>query len=96
MDLNMDFLLDAIWEKLDLIRIFTKKRSEPPDFTGPMIVRSGSTVRFICHLLHRDLVGNFKYALVWGRSAKHMPQVVGLDHILADEDVVQVVKKCAL
>jgi ribosome-interacting GTPase 1 len=33
-----------------------------------------------------------KHALVWGTSAKHNPQIVGRDHILDDEDVVQIVK----
>lgn len=32
-------------------------------------------------------------ALVWGSSVKHMPQKVGKDHVLNDEDVVQIVKK---
>ena len=32
-------------------------------------------------------------ALVWGTSVKYNPQSVGRDHLLADEDVVQIVKK---
>ena len=32
-------------------------------------------------------------ALVWGSSVKHNPQNVGKEHILNDEDVVQIVKK---
>lgn len=32
-------------------------------------------------------------ALVWGSSVKHQPQKVGKEHVLADEDVVQIVKK---
>jgi uncharacterized protein len=32
-------------------------------------------------------------ALVWGSSVKHLPQKVGIEHILNDEDVVQIVKK---
>jgi len=32
-------------------------------------------------------------ALVWGSSVKHNPQNVGREHILNDEDVVQLVKK---
>ena len=32
-------------------------------------------------------------ALVWGSSVKHNPQKVGKDHVLLDEDVVQLVKK---
>ncbi len=34
-----------------------------------------------------------RYALVWGRSSKHSPQRCGVAHELADEDVVQLVKK---
>lgn len=32
-------------------------------------------------------------ALVWGSSVKHQPQKVGKEHVLNDEDVVQIVKK---
>lgn len=35
----------------------------------------------------------FFSALVWGSSVKHVPQKVGKDHVLNDEDVVQIVKK---
>ena len=47
--------------------------------------------------MHNSLAREFKYALVWGASAKHYPQRVGLTHALGDEDVVQVrrVRVCA-
>ena len=32
-------------------------------------------------------------ALVWGTSVKHCPQKVGKEHVLNDEDVVQILKK---
>jgi ribosome-interacting GTPase 1 len=44
----------------------------------------------MCKQIHHQLTKEFKYALVWGVSAKHSPQRVGLTHQLADEDVVQV------
>lgn len=31
--------------------------------------------------------------MVWGSSVKHQPQKVGKEHVLNDEDVVQLVKK---
>ena len=43
--------------------------------------------------LHKTMMKSFKYALVWGQSARHRPQRVGKDHILMDEDIVQIVKR---
>lgn len=42
------------------------------------------------------LIINVNSALVWGTSVKHNPQSVGKDHVLHDEDVVQIVKKLVL
>ncbi len=39
----------------------------------------------VCKSIHRDYVDKFKYALVWGTSAKHQPQRVGIAHVLEDE-----------
>lgn len=47
----------------------------------------------VCVQLHKTMIKQFKYALVWGSSAKHKPQKVGKDHVLQDEDIVQIVKK---
>ena len=41
------------------------------------------------------MLENFNYAMCWGRSTKYNPQRVGKDHILQDEDVLQVISKTA-
>jgi hypothetical protein len=41
----------------------------------------------------QGIIKTFKTALVWGVSVKHRPQRVGKEHVLEDEDVVQIVKK---
>ena len=74
-----------------MIRIYTKRHSIDPDFSEALIVRSNSTIEDVCDQIHRTLKDTFKYALVWGASAKHIPQRVGLGHVVSDEDVVQVV-----
>ena len=89
----MDYLVEQIWEYLGLLRIYTKKRGELPDLENGLIFRAGSTLEHVCHLIHRDLTGQFKYALIWGCSAKHQPQKVGLTHRVHDEDDGQIVKK---
>lgn len=49
-----------------------------------------------CNHIHRSLVKDVKYVLVWGTSSRHYPQHCGLGHMLNDEDVVQIVKKKVL
>jgi ribosome-interacting GTPase 1 len=93
LNLNLDYLIDVLWQELDLRRVYTKRRGEAPDFSGPVIIRRGGTVLDVCNAIHRSLAEQFRYALVWGRSTKHNPQRVGLSHELADEDVIQIVKK---
>lgn len=93
MKLNLDYLLEALWDALQLIRVYTKKPGAPPDFDDGLILRKGVTVEHVCHAIHRTLAAQFKYGLVWGTSTKYSPQRVGISHIMADEDVIQVVKK---
>uniref|UniRef100_A0A674DWL4 Developmentally regulated GTP binding protein 2 n=1 Tax=Salmo trutta TaxID=8032 RepID=A0A674DWL4_SALTR len=88
MKLNLDYLLERLWEYLALICLYTKKRGERPDFSDAIIMREGA-----CHRIHRTLASQFKYALVWGTSTKFDPQRVGLTHVMEHEDVIQIVKK---
>lgn len=91
--LNLDYLLEKVWDHLALIQVYTKRRGCPPDFQEGLILRSNCTVEHVCHAIHRTLVSQFKYALVWGTSTKYSPQRVGLSHVMHHEDVIQVVKK---
>ncbi|KAF7488690.1 Developmentally-regulated GTP-binding protein 1 [Sarcoptes scabiei] len=91
---NFDDLLHKTWDYLKLIRIYTKPKGQLPDYEAPVILnRDRKTVEDFCNKLHKSIMKEFKYALVWGASVKHNPQKVGKDHELIDEDVVQVVKK---
>eukprot|EP01006_Ploeotia_vitrea_P029484 TRINITY_DN62027_c0_g1_i1.p1 TRINITY_DN62027_c0_g1~~TRINITY_DN62027_c0_g1_i1.p1 ORF type:complete len:368 (+),score=29.37 TRINITY_DN62027_c0_g1_i1:67-1170(+) len=90
---NMDGLLECIWNHLSLMRIYPKPRGQIPDYNEPVILKEDVSITAFCNKLHRQLIKQFKYAWVWGSSVKHNPQKVGKDHVLRDEDIVQVVKK---
>lgn len=91
---NLDMLLEKTWEYCNMLRIYTKPRGQLPDYEEPVILHdSAPTVEQFCNRLHRSLLSQFKYARVWGSSVKHQPQKVGRDHVLHDEDIVQIVKK---
>ena len=93
LDWNLDGLLEHIWEYCDMIRVYTKPKGQDPDWNEPIVLpRRKCTVEDFCNKIHKLMMNNFKHALVYGQSAKHRPQRVGKDHVLKDEDIVQVVK----
>ncbi|KAI4154968.1 MAG: hypothetical protein LQ340_001316 [Diploschistes diacapsis] len=93
LDLGISDVVDRAWTELALIRIYTKRKGMDPDFSEALIVRKDSSIEDVCDRVHRSLKEGFRYALVWGSSARHVPQRVGLGHRVEDEDVVCVVSK---
>ena len=91
---NLDGLLEYTWEKLNLVRVYTKPKGRIPDFEEPVVLRNDRrSVKDFCTNIHKSLVDDFKQAIVYGSSVKHQPQYVGLTHILEDEDVITILKK---
>ena len=93
------YFLDTIWDYLGLVRIYTKKKGEQPDFEKPIVLRKhkgGFSVLNAINNIHNKLLNDFKEAIVWGSSVKYSTQKCGLKHILHDEDVLQILKKSGL
>ncbi|GAA5824068.1 hypothetical protein JCM11251_001508 [Rhodosporidiobolus azoricus] len=87
--LNIDELIEAMWDKLSLVRIYTKPRgAKQPDYSAPVVLkRQARTVEDFANAIHKDISKQLKYAVVWGTSVKHARgQKVGLTHVLEDED----------
>src|ERR671918_140274 len=90
--INIDVLKEAIYQRLGFIRVYMRPKGGETDFKEPLIMKKGATVKDVCNKIHRNMAKNFRYGLVWGTSAKFAGQKVGLDHKLADEDVLTIVK----
>nr|POF17312.1 ribosome-interacting gtpase 1 [Quercus suber] len=91
---NVDELMEQMWTKLELKRVYTKPKGRLPDYTAPVVLKKSSrTVEDFCNAIHKTIVEQFKIAIVYGRSVKHQPQRVGLSHELEDEDIITIIKK---
>ena len=90
---GMPELKQALYDTIDMIRIFLKPQGQEADLDIPLIVKRGNTIGDVCELIHRDFKNNFRYAMVWGKSAKFPGQTVGMDHVVADEDIVCIIVK---
>jgi len=87
--INLNRLVEEIYSKLEFIRVYLKPPGSKVE-EEPMILRRGAKIEDICKKLHRDMVKNFRYAKVWGKSVKFNGQRVGIDHVVEDGDVVTI------
>ncbi len=92
-NVNLAALREEIYNRLDFVRIYMRRRTGETDFKEPMIVKGGSTILEVCNKVHRTMKDEFRYAQVWGKSVKFGGQRVGITHRLMDEDVLTVVTK---
>ncbi|MGF1664970.1 MAG: GTPase [Acidimicrobiia bacterium] len=83
-----DHIGPLLFERLGVIRVYTKEPGQPPDMTRPFTVMPGATVVDVAGLVHRDFVESFRSARLWGRSGYDGSRV-GRDHRVADGDVVE-------
>ncbi len=87
---NIEELKDVIFQKLKLIRIFLKDVNKKADMEEPLIMRKGTKIEDVCNRLHRGFVKRFRYARIWGPSAKFEGQVMKrIDKELLDGDVLE-------
>lgn len=85
---NLEILKRLIFQKLDIIRIYSKAPNEEPDRTSPFIMKKGSTVEEFARKIHKDFYDNLASARVWG-SSLFDGQMVQRDYVLHDEDIVE-------
>ncbi len=87
---GIEELKELIFTKLDLIRIYLKEPQKPADMDEPLIMFRDCTIEDVCSKLHKDFVAKFKFARIWGPSAKFDGQKVMLKQVLSDGDVLEI------
>lgn len=86
---NMDSLKQTIFEKLGVIRVYSKAPGKDVDKSAPFVVNQGIKLGDFAGKVHKDFQQNLKTARIWGTSADFPGQMVSRDHVLEDEDVVE-------
>lgn len=86
---NLEVLKKSIFEKLGVIRVYSKAPGKEPDKTTPFVVDKGIQLADFAGKVHKDFQENLKTAKIWGTSADFPGQMVSRDHVLEDEDVVE-------
>ena len=89
-DLNIELLKELIFEKMDFMRVCMKEPRKEADTKAPLIIKRNSTIGDVCNKLHKDFIKKFKFARVWGSSAKFPGQRLMTNHVLRDKDILEI------
>ena len=80
---------ELVWKSLGLIKVYTKMPGKEKEDL-PVALPLGSTLKDLARRIHKDFVKKFRFARVWGKSAKFDGQnISNLNYVLADDDVVE-------
>lgn len=91
MKININDLKELIFKKLEFIRVYCKETGKKADMEVPLIMRKGNTLKDVCLKLHKDFINKFKFARIWGKSAKFPGmQLRRLEHMVEDNDIVEI------
>ena len=79
-----------LFESLEIIRVYTKEPNESKPSDHPFVVRAGTTVRELAGSIHTNLAERYRYSRIWGSTSKFAGERVGPEHVLGDQDVVEI------
>ncbi len=86
---NLDVFKQKVFDILGIIRVYSKAPGKDPDLTAPFVVKKGTVLSEFAGKIHKDFEENLKAARIWGTSADFEGQMVSREHVLEDEDVVE-------
>jgi len=85
---NFELLKQTLFDRLEIIRVYTKVRGKAPEHNAPFVLKKGSTVEDLAGKIHKEFVDKFKFAKVWGEEV-YDGQMIQRDYVLHDGDVVE-------
>ena len=87
---GLEKLGDYIFRMLRIIRVYPKEPGVKKPSSKPLVIEEGATVIEAAKKLHSKLYREFRYARIWGPSAKYPGQRVGSTHVLRDGDIIEI------
>lgn len=81
---GLEKLKEAIWEKLELMRVFLKPKGAEADKNAPLILKKGSTVLEAAAKVSQELALEIKGAKIYGNKVRYQGQTVGTSYSLSD------------
>jgi ribosome-interacting GTPase 1 len=86
---GLEDLRRTIFRLLHVIRVYSKVPGKRAERDSPFTLRKGITVLEMARAVHKDFAEKLAYARVWSHGGGIDGLRVTRDHVLADEDIVE-------
>ncbi|MBU2511922.1 TGS domain-containing protein [bacterium] len=86
---NMELLKKVIFERLEIVRVYSKTPGKPADMKAPFVLKRGDTVEQFAAKVHMTFAEKMKHARIWGDNV-YDGQLVQRDHQPNDGDIVEI------
>jgi ribosome-interacting GTPase 1 len=84
---GLDELTREIFDRLEIVRIYTKQPGKEADLKAPVLLKKGSVLLDAAYHLHKDFAENLTYARLWNSESNGIR--VARDHVMTDGDIVE-------
>jgi ribosome-interacting GTPase 1 len=85
---ELETLRKKIFSLLHVIRVYSKIPGKKADRKDPFTLKKGASVMSLAKAVHKDFSQKLKFARIWS-DKKYQGQKVNRDHILEDEDIIE-------
>lgn len=85
---HLETLRQALYEVLDVVRVYTKAPGKKAAFDAPFTLPRGSTVVEVAATVHKDFAAQLKFARIWS-TEKYDGQMVQRHHVVQDGDLIE-------
>jgi ribosome-interacting GTPase 1 len=84
---GLDRLGPFLFERLGVVRVYTKPPGGRPDLGRPYTVRHGRTVGDVARMIHKELAEDVRFARLWRGDFEGLR--VGREHTVEDGDIIE-------
>ncbi len=86
---GLDAFARALFEALEIVRVYTKVPGQKAVLDAPFILRRGQTVQDAARLVHKDFAENLKFARLFHVEGNREGLMVERAHVVADQDILE-------
>lgn len=86
---NLEEFRWAVFDALQIVRLYTKAPGKPPDLSRPYVLRRGQTVIEAAALVHKDFAEKLKFARLYRVSGEPSGLMVDRSHVVEDKDILE-------